>query len=366
MSPDIRITFELSQVQTPGRIQTQSIPPPPPGVGQLLVVNKGKDPDEKQENEPRSPSLMVFDLERGADPKQLPLTESPHEVLVSRNGETAFISNYEGRWNEATTALTRIDLMRRQEPSVTPLPDYRWAHGLEWLDDQEEQIAITCEQFLTSNSGSVLIFNTSTQQIEKAILVGQAGTHLVRRAPDNNSLLYVTNVDAGTFTVVDHTLSRVLATVPIGGGAEGMDISPDGEIWIAAKESESITVLCPHTLAVKQRMKAPGGPIRIKIRMDGTQAVVANWTTGDVALWDVERKEEMERIRFPFPAVRNGTPHFGKTSAPIGIDINEISNQVYVSNSHAHLITVIDFSSWKILGYYRAGDNPDALKWFSP
>ena len=161
---------------------------------------------------------------------KLPTGLGPHEVAVSPDGRTAYVSNF-GRYSvyppgdtahdKAGNTITVIDLVERKLKTTFDLGTHTGPHGmtvsrdgkLVWVTTETPQAVLE----LDSATGKILhVWNTT-----------QDRSHMIVAMP-NETKFYVTNTVSGSVSVIDRASGEV-KVVSTGPGTEGIAISPDGK-----------------------------------------------------------------------------------------------------------------------------------------
>jgi DNA-binding beta-propeller fold protein YncE len=208
---------------------------------------------------------------------------------------------------------------------------------------------------------------------------GQDRTHMIFVSPDAKRIL-TTNVSSATVTILDksegaagmppgpppgeHSPRRAPAgggpprgarggdwletVIPVGRGAEGFDVSPDGkEAWIANAGDGTVSVIDMASKRVSATGEADGrGANRLKFTPDGKQVFV---TAGPaVVIMDAATKKETKRLT----AVHGSG----------GIQMQPDGARAYVACGRAGFIAVIDLKSFETVGQIEVGE-PDGLAW---
>jgi|CXWL01.1.fsa_nt_gi YVTN family beta-propeller protein len=100
-----------------------------------------------------------------------------------------------------------------------------------------------------------------------------AGTRLWTVNPDNNSV-----------SVLSTTDNTLIVEIPVGGSPRSLAVSPNGSIWVTNKDSSSLSIIDPSTLAIKQSIALPRAsrPHGLAFSPDGTAAYVVLEATGQL------------------------------------------------------------------------------------
>jgi YVTN family beta-propeller protein len=321
----------------------------------LLVLSKGDH------------ALEMVDVASGHVLARMPSGPDPHEVVGSADGKLAYISNYGGG---AYNTLTVVDLMAHKTLPVIDLGALRGPHG---LDFEGGKVWFTAEAAKAIGS-----FDPATQKIDWIMGTGQDRTHMLYVTKDLRRI-YTTNVSSATVTLLEKGESKgpppggphgrgfagtspngpppgggpppngqpprpprldwEETVVPVGQGAEGFDVSPDGkELWAANAWDGTISIINIAAKKVSATLQAEvRGANRLKFTPDGTQVLVSNLGGPDLTVLDAATKQVIQRI-------------------PIG-------HGAYVACTPDNYVAVIDLKSLKVTSHIDAGAGPDGMAW---
>ena len=129
--------------------------------------------------------------------------------------------------------------------------------------------------------------------------------------------------------------------VPVGRGAEGFDVSPDGkEVWAANAQDGTISVIDVATKRVTQTLAANvTGANRLKFTPDGKLVFVSTLSGPDVTVLDAATRKEVKRI-----PVGHGAA---------GIEMQPDGARVYVACTPDDYVVVIDVKTLAVTGPHR-------------
>src|SRR6185503_6190364 len=175
----------------------------------------------------------------------------------------------------------------------------------------------------------------------------QQRTHLVVPSPDEKRF-YITNTVSGSLTIVDRATGAA-KTIPIGAGAEGVTVSPDGrEVWVAWRDASKISVVSTSTDAVVETFASGGeGPQRLQFTPDGSQVWVSNVRSNTLTAFDARTRKLL------------GTVSVGR--GPAGIVFSPDGQRGYFALSGANQIAVIDVPNRKLIQTFTTGVEPDGI-----
>ncbi|RZA37076.1 MAG: gluconolaconase [Lysobacteraceae bacterium] len=308
---------------------------------ELLVGNKSAD------------SVWRISLRDGRKTGEFRTGKAPHEIAVAADGSFALVSNY-GRETTGNT-LSVLDLATGRPTRTVDLGEHGAPHGLKLLADGRRALVTT------ESSASLLVVDVVGGKVERVIDIGGGTGHMVAMSPDAR-FAYVTKVNAGTLSRVDLAQGLKTHERAAGKGAEGVAVSPDGkEVWVSNREDGTVTVHDPATLAMRRRMSSKGYPIRIVFSGDGRHALVTNARLANLAVFDTRTKLRTATVELSEPGVTYNPTMLGSAALPIGIVVDPARPRAYVAVSGGDRIAVVDIRSWKVVDYWAAGSEPDAL-----
>jgi DNA-binding beta-propeller fold protein YncE len=335
-----------------------------------------------------SPALLVLEKSANSlaivDPTtfkivgRVPAGPDPHEIVVSSNGQLAYISNYGGLGSEFNT-LTVVDIAARKALPAISLGALHSPHGLWYAGNK---------LYFTAESNKIVgRYDPASRAIDWVLGTGQDRTHMVV-ADETQNRIFTSNVNSGTISIIEQVVlpapgppqgaapgaapppqpqgpqrrDSQITNVPSGRGSEGFDVGINGtEVWAANALDGTVTVI---DLATKKpRMTFPislDHANRLKFTPDGKRVLVsglgagpnAQGSSADVAnlvVIDVATHKEIKKF------------NLGGGSA--GILILPDGSRAYVAVSSKDKIVAIDLHKLEVVGELPTGRNPDGLAW---
>jgi YVTN family beta-propeller protein len=315
----------------------------------------------------QSPGLVVLNkadataslisLASGRTVATLPVGDQPHEVAVSPDGRWAVAANY-GSGQAPGSTLTVLDVQAQRVARTIDLGEYRRPHGIEFLPGGK-RVLVTSEQ-----SQALVIVDIASGRIERTIKTSLAGTHLFVLSKDGRRA-WVSNIGAGSNSLVDVEKGEVLKTVATGRAPEAIDLSPSGrEVWVGDGQLDRVVVLDAATLDTLATMAAGGRPNRVHFTRDGRWVFVSNIRSGSVMIYDAQTRKVVHTITFPPDSSRPPTAAataLGSPTAPEGILIAPDGKRVWVALNAGDRIAEIDIASRRVLRYLETGHGPDGM-----
>lgn len=190
---------------------------------------------------------------------------------------------------------------------------------------------------------SVLATAMNTGSVVATIPVGGIAQG-VSISPDGASA-YVANNGDNTVSVIDTTTRTVVATVPVGGGPFGLSVTPDGALVYVANEFQGgVSVIATATNRVVATVDVPGiTPTGVALTPDGTFAYVTS-CDGTVAVVATATNTAVAKI-------------------PVGSCVNTFEGVAftpdgafaYVTNTYTKTVSVIDTAALRVVATIPVG-----------
>jgi len=309
--------------------------------GTLYVVNKA------------SQSITIFDLFEGRQIKELALPEEPHEATTLTNPGRVVVTNY-GSAAAKGKSITVINAATNTIENTIALDESQMPHGIIALPESNEVAVVT------DIGNDLSIVNIDTGKLESQIPTQQDFSHLLVKHP-GKPLIYVSNINSGSVSVIDIQLNKVLAIILCSNKAEGIAITPDGtELWVTNIQENFISVINTENYEVTNQIETGKEPLRLKFSNDGTHCLVSNSSDGTVSVFNTKTKELIKNIIIP------GKKNFldkllYRTPRPVGILMHPNGLYAFVSNITAGRVEVIDLRNFNIVSSIKVGEMPDGL-----
>lgn len=318
--------------------------------GVLIVANKSSD------------DVYFIDRLSGDILKVLPTGREPHEVEVSDDGKIAVVGNYGDREHPGNT-LSVYDIQAGQLVRTINLGDHTRPHGMKWIRGTKHLLVTT------EGSQHLLVVDIASGDIFQELQTQEPVSHMVAATPDFTRA-FVTSIHTGNVVAFDLEKGEMTGRVFSGAGAEGIAMHPLGEeVWVTNRDDNTISVIDTRTLKVIETIPSADFPIRAKFTPDGRYFLVSNARSGDIGIFEFSDRKEVARITLT-PPVPEGIEEeryfseFKGTTIPIGLIVTD-NRWVYVANTRADAVSIIDLDNMKITGHFFAGSEPDGIS-FSP
>ena len=299
-------------------------------------------------------NLTLADPATGQVLAKLPTNRGPHEVAVSPDGRTAYVSNF-GRYSvypandtlhdKAGNTITVVDLVDRKVKATFNLDTHTGPHGMVVSHDGKLLWATS------ETPQAVLEIDAATGKTLHVWNTNQVRSHMIVTTP-SESKFYVTNTVSGSVSVVERSTGevKILATGP---GTEGIAIAPDGkEVWAASRSDARISVISTATDTIVGSFSSGGkSPKRMAFAPDGAEVWVTNSGGNQVTVFDAHSRELLSSLTLD--------------KDPSGVSFSSDGRRVYVTNSAANMLTIIDAHARKVLSAIPIGTDPDGVIWSS-
>ena len=319
----------------------------------LLVLSKG------------DKTLSIVDPVTKKVVASMPSGPDPHEVIASTDGKWAFISNYGGG---AYNTLTVVDLKEQKTTGTIDLGALRGPHGLDFADGK---VYFTAEAAKAIGS-----YDPGSQKIDWILGTGQDRTHMLWLSHDLKTIV-TSNVSSGTMTILEKVTRQPMGpppgprpagagpggpppgprtdweetVVPVGRGAEGFDVSPDGkEVWAANAGDGTISVMDLPAKKVVATLNADvKSANRLKFTLDGKYVLVSMLGGPDLVVLDAATRTIAKRVKIGHGAA--------------GIQLAPDGKVAYVACTPDSYVAIIDLATLEVTGHLDAGKQPDGMAW---
>jgi YVTN family beta-propeller protein len=322
------------------------------GGGPLLVLEKG---DHK---------LAIVDPVKLKVIARVPAGHDPHEVAVSADGRTAYISNYGGPDSDLHT-ISRVDLVALKALPPIDIAPLHSAHGLDFVGGK---------LYFTAETNKVIArYDPGTRRVDWIMGTGEDRTHMVWVAPSLTHI-FTSNVSSGTVSIIDYVTppspgftppgglrkTWEATNVPSGRGSEGFDVSPDGkQVWAANALDGTVTVIdVARKKAEKTFSISVRGANRLKFLPDGKYVLVSG--LGGPSLGGRNGPPNLVVID---TATRKEVKKLSLGGGSAGILIEPGGARAFVAVSVANKVAVIDLKTFEVTADIQTGRGPDGMAW---
>jgi DNA-binding beta-propeller fold protein YncE len=301
-----------------------------PGLGGTLVVTN------------KTPATAtIIDVASGKTLATLPTGQGPHEVVMSRDGRVAVVSDY-GAQGPGGNTLTIIDVPGRRVARTIDLGQYRRPHGMVLLPG-DSLVVVTSEA-----TGNVVIVNVAAGAVRRAIATTQNGSHMVAVTADGKRM-YTGNIGSGTVSELDATTGQFVRTFPVPAQPEAINVTPDGaEVWVGSNATAKVSVVDPRSGTVTTAAEGLGWPYRVLFSPDRKLTFLPDLRNEELRFLDRASRKELGRLTFP-------------GGGPQGITITPDGKYLLQSLSKQSRVAIIDVATRAVVGHLAAGETPDGV-----
>jgi YVTN family beta-propeller protein/autotransporter-associated beta strand protein len=185
--------------------------------------------------------------------------------------------------------------------------------------------------------------NTTTSS---AIAVGNAPEELAVRGDE--SLVYVSNINSGTVSVINTATDSVVTTVNVGSAPKGVAISPNGAlVYVANALSDNVSVINTATNTVVTTIGVGTGPWGVAVSPNGTTAYVTNSASQTVSVINTTTNTVVATV--------------GVGSQPTGVAVSPDGTRAYVTNLNSNTVSVINTATNAVVATVAVGNSPAGL-----
>ena len=293
----------------------------------LLVLNK----DEA--------TVSFVETDSGRCLGVLPVGASPHEVAVTSDRTTAYVSN------AGDNSISSIDTATMAETGRIEHEEFQFPHDIKISPDgQKLYVAVTYAH-------KILIFERPSHRLLKSLPTGQRLSHMLAPTPDWRHL-YIPNLGSNTLSYLNTETDEVEMHISVGRKPEGVAVHPSGEfLYVANQDDNDFAVLSTKNHGLIARGAIGDLPVRLVFSPDGALAFTANRLSHDVSVICTKQHREIKRI----PVGR----------WPGGIVFDPTGARAYVANNKTNDVSVIDVQTLKEIGRFDAGIHPDGIAYLS-
>ncbi|MEO8648803.1 MAG: YncE family protein [Acidobacteriota bacterium] len=267
---------------------------------------------------------------------------SPHEVVLSADGLTAYVANY-GPSGAPGSSFSMIDTAAVKEIRKVDLSPLMRPHGL---------LMIGGKLYFTAESNRAISrYDPAVNKVDWIMGTGQNGSHMVVGTADQKRF-YTANigsdsVSAFEFNGVPPAASKI-THIGIGVQPEAIDLSPDGlEVWAGLNVEGAIDIVDTATNKFKEKVKINGRPYRVKFTPDGKRVIGSMVATRELLVIDAATRKEVRRIKLD--------------GVPLGVVFSADSKTVFVSMNEPDAVIKLDLESGQIKGRAEIGKGPDGI-----
>jgi DNA-binding beta-propeller fold protein YncE len=300
--------------------------------GTLVVTNK------------RPSTATIVDVASGRALATVPTGQGPHEIVLSRDGRTAVVTDYGGRPAGAT--LTVIDVPAGRVARTIALGEYRAPHGIVFLPG-DSLVAVTSEA-----TGHVVVAHVGEGVVRRAVPTQARGSHMVAVAADGVRA-FTGNMGSHSVSELDLRAGTFVRSWAVPDVPEAINVTPDGrEVWVGSNARHLVSVLDPARGTAATAAEGVDWPYRVLFTPDARTVIVPDMNGDVVRFLDRASRRELGRLAVP-------------GGGPQGIILTPDGRYAFLSLSKQGRVAVLDVGARRIVGSVPAGETPDGVA-FAP
>lgn len=295
--------------------------------GTLVVTNK-------------TPSTVsIIDVATGRALATLPAGNNPHEVVISRDGRTAVVTDY-GTGNAPT--LTVIDVPGKRVTRTIGLGQYTAPHGIAYLPG-DSLVIVTSER-----TNNVVIVAVAAGEIRKVIPTNNRGSHMVGVTADGRRA-WTGNIGDNSVSELDLVAGTFVRSIPVPNQPEAINVTPDGrEVWVGSNQTGKVSVVDPASGSVTTAAEGVSWPYRVLFTPDLKTVVLPDLRNHEVRFLERSSRRELSRLSLP-------------GAGPQGVTITPDGRYLLESLSTQARVMVVDMRTRAVVGHIPAGETPDGI-----
>lgn len=304
----------------------------------LVTTNKGE------------ASMSIIDPVTMKVTGKVAVGDGPHEVVLSADGKTAYVSNYGGALGPGSS-ISVIDITTAKELRRVDVSPLMRPHGL--------HIIGTKLYFSAETNRAIARYDTVTNKIDWIMGTGQNGSHMVVVSPDQKKL-YTANIGSDSVTVFNFTQTAPpgpsqIVQIPVGKQPEAIDLSPDGkEVWVGLNVEGMAEVVDLATAKSAAKIDIKGRPYRVRFTPNGKYVICTMLPTKEIVVIDVATRKEIKRLKLD--------------NIPLGVAFSADGKTLFVTAGRPNpaspgfdQVLKIDLEKLTIIGTATPGAAPDGI-----
>ncbi|MFN0015123.1 MAG: PKD-like domain-containing protein [Saprospiraceae bacterium] len=314
------ISFTTANVTAP---ETATITVTPLGTGLAYITNN------------TSNTVSVIDLATNTVVATIPVGIFPYGVSMSPDGNLVYVTN------TISGTVSVIDAATNTVLATVPVG----------INPQGIAVSPDGSLVLVANTGSfnISMLETNTNTVLYTVPTpGVFSTGVAFHPTGFQAYIAGSN----RVLVLDVIAGTITASIPVGGGAFGVSVSPDGtRVYVACANTDNLYVLDAATNVVLTTVPLGDAPSGVVVSPDGSRVYIANENGGTISVLDAATNTIVATI--PVSG--------GALSGPIGISITPDGRFVYVAKILADEVSVISTVTNTEVGTIPVGISPIAF-----
>ncbi|MEQ1643805.1 MAG: YncE family protein [Pyrinomonadaceae bacterium] len=307
----------------------------------LVTTNKGE------------ASMSIIDPLTMKVTGKVPVGDGPHEVVLSVDGKTAYVSNYGGSLGPGSS-ISVIDIATAKELRRVDVSPLMRPHGL--------HIIGTKLYFSAETNRAIARYDTVANKVDWIMGTGQNSSHMVVVSPDQKKL-YTANIGSDSVTAFNFTQTAPpgpsqIIQIPVGKQPEAIDLSPDGkEVWVGLNVEGMAEVVDLATAKSVAKIDIKGRPYRVRFTPNGKYVICTMVATNEILVIDAATRKEVKRMKID--------------NVPLGVAFSADGKTLFVTAGRPNpaspgvdQVLKIDLEKMTIIGTATPGAAPDGIAVF--
>ncbi len=286
-------------------------------------------------------SQVAFYTSAGERVAGVPVGETPHEMLLDRDGRHLYVTDNGVLWMDyegpGGATISVVDIVDRKRVAVIPTSPYRRPHGMS-IDPATRRMIVTSE-----NPDSIFLIDLDSQAVVRSYDNGGKAPHLVMFGPGaewafasnsrsetigaveiaggrleliegcarpqggvlnaDSSLYYVTCSGSATIQVIDTRARKAVGEirVPNGVGVNRIVITPDQKtlVYSIGGEGDEMGFADVGSLKETGRVKLGGHPLSCSLSKNGKYAFAGIQDDDQIDVVSVAERKVIQVIKTP-------------------------------------------------------------------
>lgn len=302
----------------------------------------------------RADSISEIQLSTGAV-RTVKLEISPHNVQASPDGKWLLatgVSSHAGHHGAGASGQGRLVLLDTADLNAPAISIEAGDHPAHVVTDASGARAFVTD----SNANRVRVFDLASRKETGQISTG-AYPHGIRLSPDGTTL-YVANLRGGTVSVLDVATLRETTRITVGKAPAQVGFSPDGRMAFVSLSGENrLGLIDTATRRLTRKVAVGRTPIQMFATPDSRFVYVANQGSAQqpddtVSVVDTGRAQSVATIQT------------GKGAH--GVAISTDGAYVFVTNTEAGTLSVIDVRTHQVVTSHGVGAGPNGVSFRAP
>jgi YVTN family beta-propeller protein len=270
----------------------------------------------------------------------------PHEIILSPDSRSLYVTDNGILWmtdpGEGGNTISIIDVESRKKVGVIDLKNFRRPHGID-IDPKSGRMVVTIE-----NPDGLLLVDPAQRKILRKYNVEGSDPHMVLFGP-KGEWAYVSNTGSATVAAV-HLATGKVKLIPTDARPQGGVLSHDGRLlYVTNSDGNSISVIDTEKKARVGVIRTGKGPGRIALTSDG-KTLVYNLQLG-------------EAVGFADVATRKQTAVVPLGGRPLSLTMSRDGSNAYAGVQDQDKIFVISVPERKVIRTFETpkGAGPDPV-----